>query len=55
MKTALDEWVNYTTLPHGCITAADSPNQVDICRYQPLDTALSFLYTGLRFPESILC
>lgn len=55
MKTALDEWVNHTTLPHGCITAADSPNQVDICRFQPLDTALSFLYTGLRFPESILC
>ena len=23
MKTVLDEWVNHTTLPHGCITAAD--------------------------------
>ena len=40
---------------YGCITAADSPNQADICRYQPLDTAISFLYTGLCFPESILC
>ena len=55
MKAALEDWLCHTFVSHGEVGAADQPNETDICRYQPLDTAISFLYTGLKFPESILC
>ncbi|MGN0975635.1 MAG: hypothetical protein ACI4OL_06500 [Gemmiger sp.] len=55
MKIALDDWMSHMTLLHGSVMAANHPNEIDICRYQSIDTAISFLYTGLRFPESVLC
>lgn len=54
MKAALEEWVEHCVYPHGDISARYQPNQTDFCRYGTLDEALTFLYTALRFPDSIL-
>ena len=54
MKAALEEWVEQCVYLHGDITARNQPNQTDFCRYGTLDEALTFLYTALEFPDSIL-
>ena len=52
MKDALDTWVKHAGLPP--VAAADKPNGTDFCRCDTLAGAVSFLYTALQFPETIL-
>ena len=54
MKEALEEWVKHCVYPHGDISTKNQPNQTDFCRYGTLDDVLTFLYTALNFPDSIL-
>lgn len=54
MKAALDAWLERCGVPCGHVAAADHPNLSDLCRCGTLEEAVSFLYTALHYPESIL-
>lgn len=54
MKAALDSWLEHTSLSPSAITAADKPNGTDFCHCDTLAEAVSFLYTALKFPDTIL-
>lgn len=52
MKDGLDTWVKRAGLPP--VAAANKPNGTDFCHCDTLAGAVSFLYTALQFPETIL-
>ena len=54
MQEALEEWLKHCVYPHGDISARNQLNQKDFCRYGTLDDALTFLFTALKYPDSIL-
>ena len=54
MKSRLDAWLKCCDLPHGHIFPKNKPDPSVICRYATLDEALTYLYTALVFPGSIL-
>lgn len=54
MKSRLDAWLMCCDLPHGHIFPENKPDPSVICRYATLDEALTYLYTALVFPGSIL-
>lgn len=54
MKAALDSWLEHTSLSPIAVTSADKPNGTDFCHCDTLAEAVSFLYTALKFPDTIL-
>ena len=54
MKAALDSWLEHTSLSPSAITATDKPNGTDFCHCDTLAEVVSFLYTALKFPDTIL-
>ena len=54
MKAELDRWVAYSNISLESIAASDHPNDSDFCFSNSLDNILTFLYTALQFPETVL-
>lgn len=54
MKASLDSWLEHASLSPSAITDAGKPNETDFCHCDTLAEAVSFLYTALQFPDTIL-
>ena len=54
MKKELDRWVNDRGISLSAIHPQEHPNETDLGRYATLEETLRFVYTALKYPDSVL-
>ena len=54
MKKELDRWVNGRGISLSDILPQPHPNETEIGRYATLEETLRFVYTALKYPDSVL-